>query len=172
MSQHMAMSAPSHHACSIEAAALPQMPTHCICTTPYHTSSVYTPHHPSPPQVLNYGQSIFEGMKAQRSAQGRVVLFRPDKNAERFAAGAARMSMPAVPEDMFVEAVKSVVEVRLVGGLQAWLSDVCPISKHACRVCTVASTAPARMHAWISHALSQATAHAWIHRHVRSWVAP
>jgi branched-subunit amino acid aminotransferase/4-amino-4-deoxychorismate lyase len=70
---------------------------------------------PRPAQVLNYGQAIFEGMKAQRSAKGRVVLFRPDKNAERFAAGAARMSMPAVPQDMFVEAVKSVVAVGGAG---------------------------------------------------------
>jgi hypothetical protein len=38
-------------------------------------------------QVLNYGQSIFEGMKAQRSAQGRIVLFRPDENAARMMAG-------------------------------------------------------------------------------------
>ncbi|MEW5306399.1 MAG: hypothetical protein WDW36_008866 [Sanguina aurantia] len=60
-------------------------------------------------QVLNYGQSIFEGMKAQESAKGRIVIFRPDKNAERFGNGAVRMSMPPVPADMFVEAVKAVV---------------------------------------------------------------
>lgn len=39
-------------------------------------------------QVLNYGQSVFEGMKAQRSAKGRVVLFRPEENAARLQAGA------------------------------------------------------------------------------------
>ena len=39
-------------------------------------------------QVLNYGQSIFEGMKAQHSAKGRIVLFRPDQNANRMHAGA------------------------------------------------------------------------------------
>ena len=38
-------------------------------------------------QVLNYGQGIFEGMKAQRSAKGRVVLFRPEENAARLQAG-------------------------------------------------------------------------------------
>lgn len=38
-------------------------------------------------QVLNYGQSIFEGMKAQRSAEGQVVLFRPQENAARLAQG-------------------------------------------------------------------------------------
>ncbi|KAK3244812.1 hypothetical protein CYMTET_45597, partial [Cymbomonas tetramitiformis] len=58
---------------------------------------------------LNYGQGVFEGMKAYRSTKGRVVIFRPDQNAARCAQGAARMSMPSFPEDMFVEAVKEVV---------------------------------------------------------------
>ncbi len=60
-------------------------------------------------QVLNYGQSAFEGMKAQHAVDGRIVLFRPDKNAERIFNGAARLSMPAVPMDKFVEAVKATV---------------------------------------------------------------
>lgn len=42
--------------------------------------------HPSA-QVLNYGQSVFEGMKAQRTAGGNIVLFRPDENAARMMAG-------------------------------------------------------------------------------------
>ncbi|EFJ46286.1 branched chain amino acid aminotransferase [Volvox carteri f. nagariensis] len=64
-------------------------------------------------QVLNYGQAIFEGMKAQESSKGRVVVFRPDQNAARFKAGAARMSMPSVPEEQFVEAVKATVAANL-----------------------------------------------------------
>ena len=40
--------------------------------------------------MLNYGQSVFEGMKAQRSARGRIVLFRPEENAARMRAGAAQ----------------------------------------------------------------------------------
>lgn len=60
-------------------------------------------------QVLNYGQSVFEGMKAQRSAKGRIVLFRPDQNAARMAAGAARLSMPAPPNNLFVNAVQQLV---------------------------------------------------------------
>lgn len=60
-------------------------------------------------QVLNYGQSVFEGMKAQRSAKGRIVLFRPDQNAARMADGAARLSMPAPPSDLFVGAVQQLV---------------------------------------------------------------
>ena len=42
--------------------------------------------HPSA-QVLNYGQSVFEGMKAQRTPAGNIVLFRPDENAARMMAG-------------------------------------------------------------------------------------
>jgi branched-chain amino acid aminotransferase len=63
-------------------------------------------------QVLNYGQSVFEGMKAQRSAAGRLVLFRPDRNAARLAAGAARLSMPPVPADVFVTAVTEAVRAN------------------------------------------------------------
>ena len=66
----------------------------------------------TPPQVLNYGQSVFEGMKAQRSAKGRIVLFRPDKNAARCAAGAARLSMPPVPEAQFADAVAAAVRAN------------------------------------------------------------
>ena len=63
-------------------------------------------------QVLNYGQSVFEGMKAQRSAADRVVLFRPASNAARCAAGAARLSMPPVPEAQFVDAVAAAVRAN------------------------------------------------------------
>ena len=48
-------------------------------------------------------------MKAQRSAKGRIVLFRPDQNAARMADGAARLSMPAPPSDLFVGAVQQLV---------------------------------------------------------------
>lgn len=63
-------------------------------------------------QVLNYGQAIFEGMKAQESHKNRIVLFRPDQNAIRFRDGANRLSMPPVPEGQFVDAVKSVVSAN------------------------------------------------------------
>lgn len=63
-------------------------------------------------QVLNYGQAIFEGMKAQKSHKDRIVVFRPDKNAERFRNGALRMSMPPVPEDLFVGAIKKMVSIN------------------------------------------------------------
>lgn len=51
-------------------------------------------------------------MKAQRSAAGRIVLFRPTANAARCAAGAARLSMPPVPEAQFVDAVAAAVRAN------------------------------------------------------------
>jgi branched-chain amino acid aminotransferase len=62
--------------------------------------------------VLHYGQSIFEGMKAYRWANGKVALFRPRENARRFARSAERMAMPAVDPDFFVEAVKALVRTE------------------------------------------------------------
>ncbi|KAK9740505.1 hypothetical protein RND81_03G040800 [Saponaria officinalis] len=56
--------------------------------------------------VLNYGQGIFEGMKAIRREDGRVVLFRPDQNALRLKVGAERMCMPSPSVDQFIDAVK------------------------------------------------------------------
>jgi len=61
-------------------------------------------------QVLNYGQVILEGLKAQTSAKGRVVLFRPDCHAERIEEGAVRMTMPPIPRQMFIDVVKQVVK--------------------------------------------------------------
>lgn len=59
--------------------------------------------------VLHYGQEIFEGMKAYRRADGKVGLFRPEQNARRFAKSAARMAMPELPEQLFLEAVEQLV---------------------------------------------------------------
>eukprot|EP00913_Durusdinium_trenchii_P004772 g4432.t1 len=53
--------------------------------------------------VLNYGQGIFEGLKAFRTSKGRTVLFRPEKNAQRMASGAERFLMPPVPKELFLE---------------------------------------------------------------------
>ena len=60
--------------------------------------------------VLNYGQGLFEGMKAYRAADGRVLLFRPTENAFRAAAGCRRLCMPEVSEELFMEAIRSVVK--------------------------------------------------------------
>lgn len=59
--------------------------------------------------VLHYAQEIFEGLKAYRTADGGIALFRPEANAERFNASARRLAMPELPEDLFVAAVKELV---------------------------------------------------------------
>jgi branched-chain amino acid aminotransferase len=60
--------------------------------------------------VLNYGQGLFEGMKAYRAVDGSVVLFRPKENARRMQRGARRLGMPEVPEDIFIAAVIKTVQ--------------------------------------------------------------
>ena len=55
--------------------------------------------------VINYGQGLFEGMKAQHAEDGSIVLFRPLDNARRSQDGARRLGMPPVPEEMFLDAV-------------------------------------------------------------------
>jgi len=62
--------------------------------------------------VLNYGQGIFEGMKANRTQNGDIVLFRPLANAERFAEGAERLCMPIVPTELFIGAIKKLVQIN------------------------------------------------------------
>ena len=59
--------------------------------------------------VLNYGQALFEGLKAFRRPDGSISIFRPEKNAERMAKGAKRFLMPPVPTDVFLSAVDAVV---------------------------------------------------------------
>ncbi len=59
--------------------------------------------------VLQYAQTIFEGLKAYRTEDGHIVTFRPDLNAKRLADSARRLQMPVFPEDRFVEAVEQVV---------------------------------------------------------------
>ncbi|MBR6225544.1 MAG: branched-chain amino acid aminotransferase, partial [Firmicutes bacterium] len=61
--------------------------------------------------VLHYALEIFEGLKAYRTAEGKIQLFRPIENAKRMNRSAARFSMPDIPEDDFVEAVKALVDV-------------------------------------------------------------
>lgn len=60
--------------------------------------------------VLQYAQTIFEGLKAYTTEKGEIVTFRPDLNASRLADSARRLEMPVYPEDKFVEAVVKVVE--------------------------------------------------------------
>jgi branched-chain amino acid aminotransferase len=59
--------------------------------------------------VLNYGQGLFEGLKAYRKQDGNILLFRPEENAIRMRNGAERMCMPSPTVEQFVEAVKTTV---------------------------------------------------------------
>ncbi len=59
--------------------------------------------------VLHYAQETFEGLKAYRTRDGRILLFRPEMNARRFANSNRRLCMPEMSEEMFVEAVSAVV---------------------------------------------------------------
>ncbi len=59
--------------------------------------------------VLNYGQGLFEGMKAYKWNNGKIAMFRPERNAKRAANSCKRLSMPEIPEALFLDAVKKVV---------------------------------------------------------------
>lgn len=59
---------------------------------------------------LNYGQSIFEGMKAHRGPAGEAILFRPDANLRRMNRSARRMSMPTIPEEVFMDGLKALIK--------------------------------------------------------------
>ncbi len=66
--------------------------------------------------VLQYSQSVFEGLKAYTTEDGRIVTFRPDLNASRMASSAAWLEMPAFPEDRFIDAV-----LRVVRANESWV---------------------------------------------------
>jgi branched-chain amino acid aminotransferase len=66
--------------------------------------------------ALHYGQAIFEGMKAYKNAQGTPFIFRPQANHERFNISAERMQMPPVPEEIFIDGLKKLVQLD-----KAWI---------------------------------------------------
>lgn len=61
--------------------------------------------------VLHYAQEIFEGLKAYKLADGSLAMFRPDANARRFQQSAARLAMPELPVDYFVQSIREVVNI-------------------------------------------------------------
>ena len=61
--------------------------------------------------VFHYGQAIFEGLKAYRHTDGSITAFRPEQNAKRLQNSAERMAMPELPEELFLEAVRQIVEI-------------------------------------------------------------
>src|ERR1700733_12141440 len=64
---------------------------------------------------LHYAQVIFEGLKAPRTADGTVALFRPRENARRFRRSAQRLAMPELPEEMFLAALEELVPADASG---------------------------------------------------------
>lgn len=62
--------------------------------------------------VLQYAQTIFEGLKAYTTEKGQIVIFRPDLNAERLENSAKRIEMPVFPKDRFVDAVVKTIEAN------------------------------------------------------------
>lgn len=66
--------------------------------------------------ALHYGQAIFEGIKAYKDEKGEAYIFRPYDNYSRFNISADRMEMPAVPEDIFIEGMKQLINLD-----KAWI---------------------------------------------------
>lgn len=62
--------------------------------------------------VLQYAQTVFEGLKAYTTEDGRIVTFRPDLNAERLEQSAKRLEMPVFPKERFVDAVIETVKAN------------------------------------------------------------
>src|SRR5205085_2237215 len=61
--------------------------------------------------ALHYGQAIFEGIKAYKNAAGEAFIFRPYDNFKRFNASAERMAMPQVPEEIFMEGMRLLIDI-------------------------------------------------------------
>ncbi|HEU5005813.1 MAG TPA: branched-chain amino acid aminotransferase [Jatrophihabitantaceae bacterium] len=61
--------------------------------------------------VFHYGQEIFEGLKAYRQPDGSVATFRPDANSRRFANSARRLGMAELPDELFLESLRALVDV-------------------------------------------------------------
>jgi branched-chain amino acid aminotransferase len=70
----------------------------------------YLPVSPASP-AIHYGQSIFEGIKAQRSPTGDILIFRPLDNWMRMNISADRMCMPRLPEDLFMDSLRDLIEL-------------------------------------------------------------
>lgn len=62
--------------------------------------------------VLQYAQTVFEGLKAYRTKDGKIVTFRPDLNAERLMDSAKRLEIPAFPKDRFLDAIEKVIKAN------------------------------------------------------------
>ena len=60
---------------------------------------------------FHYGQTIFEGMKAYKNDNEEVFIFRPEKNFERFNLSAARLNMPQIPKEIFIDGLEAIIDI-------------------------------------------------------------
>lgn len=79
---------------------------HSARIEPYHALSL-----DPAAMVFHYAQESFEGLKAYRTKEGKVQLFRPEKNGERLQSTHERLCIPTIPVEDFVQAVKALVDV-------------------------------------------------------------
>ena len=63
--------------------------------------------------AIHYGQSIFEGVKAYKNAEGEPYIFRPVDNFKRFNKSAERMQMPTIPEEIFIDGMKQLIKLDI-----------------------------------------------------------
>jgi branched-chain amino acid aminotransferase len=80
--------------------------------------------------ALHYGQTVFEGMKAFRRADGKISIFRIKKHGQRFNKSLQRMCMPEVPEELFEESIKELIKldhqwVKNVDGSSLYIRPFC-----------------------------------------------
>src|SRR5690606_18340140 len=62
-------------------------------------------------KIFHYGQSVFEGMKAYKDSDGSIFLFRPLENFKRLNISSKRLAMPELPEDYFMEGLKTLLKL-------------------------------------------------------------
>ena len=93
--------------------------------------------------VLHYAQEIFEGLKAYRHADGSVWLFRPEKNAERFARSAHRLALPVLPPTTSWRSIEALVARRRGLGARGRRSRACTCGRSCSPPRRSSASAPA-----------------------------
>ena len=68
--------------------------------------------------AIHYGQSIFEVIKAYKNDDGEIFIFRPYENLKRFNLSAERLRMPSIPEEIFIEGMRSLIKLD-----KNWIPD-------------------------------------------------
>ena len=85
---------------------------------------------------LHYAQKTFEGLKAYRTKEGKLLLFRPEMNAKRFANSNRRLCMEVLPEELFVDAIATLVSYE-----KDWIPTAEGTSFTFARLCLVTERA-------------------------------